>query len=241
MSNAIGLVIGGEGYMQDARRIERYLTQKVGMDVLFVRSGQNDHAPILDSLCEVIEAAHQLKNRRNTPPIVIWYIGHGEKGIMAGVPYSELASMVQESLPENGQFLFVNDTCFAGAAIDRFSQYNLSGKHDISLVCSSDREDLSWPPVFTNAYLHALNGHQNFERKRVGHNEKSKLHLRVTLDLGDPLEAKDIVVFRSVTSGEERRYRVARVDLTEKDADELQRVQHPQRYGVNLDHILFPR
>ena len=191
----------------------------------------------------------RVKDENSQSDVVLLYNGHGGRGTFFPHSASSSYSGWGRLIDHEGDFIFINDSCYSGSSIDSFKEIGLL-PHKGMLQTSASRDEWSYGSVnFLDKLVESYLTNQSFRRKKIGENEYVEL-TKIKIKFSRPpkgtiLSDDDIVVGHSDGkkvfdpriskygfhgSGFHHRYKKPRIEG---------KIQHPQRAGKTLDHLLF--
>ncbi len=165
--------------------------------------------------------------------VVILYHGHGGKGRFfpndSSLSYEEWGRLVSS----NGNFIYINDSCYSGSAIDSFERIGLLPEKGM-VIASSRSHELSYGNVFLSHLIENYQNRRTFRRRVIG-NGTSEGYFTVKPSRRK-LETK-LVEGKSITF----EYIPETWHYIRYKRPKILKPQHPVRSGKSLDHLLFKR
>src|SRR3989344_4301959 len=194
---------------------------------------QIEHTSVLE---QVDDFFRDLRRKTSRQPAVLIYSEHGDKGSFSP-GYSDLmnenqgknASLSYKDLAQAcsypGGFLFINDCCFSGSVIPIFEEQGILPEQ-AGVITSANSNEISHGNIFQQALLSSL-GRRFLDREIIGNKKViGKINLRPLPSLSDDL-ITDFELLEEFVKFEK--------PLIQGP------IQHPQRCGLDLGHLLFPR
>ncbi len=152
-------------------------------------------------------------NKIKGQKVVIVYSGHGNKGKIYPTKIPLQYEELGKLISSVGQFIFINDTCYSGSCIPIFTPSLLPEKGLVITSCQED-EKTNLPESMNSLFL-----------ENIISSYRKKQPFKPILQPKWPVHVLD---FSTSTSYE----------MVETPIEKL---QHPQRCGLSLDHLLFPQ
>jgi|SRR3989344_7048646 len=231
MRNTYALLIAGdeERHVNASIQFRNYLTNeaKFKLDRIWAFVDGETYY-VLDKVRYFLEEA---KAKNPNKPVVIAYNGHGvEGGITPStlgqnsfISYEDLGSQLCH---HDGGILFINNCCFLGSCIPVFRDMGILPKRG-SVITSAGRKQESYGEHFQNTVQEFLLQKKSYQNRKIV--VKPRLRYKTGIEFHKQK-------FNPVTGKWENTGKV-RYDYRTAPAI----TQHPQRCGLDLDHLLFPQ
>ena len=230
-----GLLISGEErrFVDETLDFQRYLISKVGLNSNNVRLILCTYMGN-DYIVEESQLFFERLPRNGTIcDVVLLYNGHGGKGTFfpndSSLSYEEWARVINN----NGDFIFLNNSCYAGSSIPAFLHLGLLPKKGL-VIAASRRNELGYDAQFLDALIESYRNRQPFRRKIIC--RESFVEGLFTYNPN----AKNSVVKRK-SDGRVFEYLLNPWRFYPYSKPILDDIQHPVRRGKMLDHLLFPK
>lgn len=233
------LLISGDEprFFGDVLKFQRFLLEELNFDpnqvrIIFCTTGRQ--------LME--QTGSFFENLRDEQPhnVVMLYAGHGgPEGFFQNrfqLAYEEWGRLITH----DGDFVFINDSCYSGSSIDAFVRLGLLPQKEL-VIASSRADEKSYGGIFLEDLIQSYRNNQPFKRTELGPKINGKIVLipppeeRRTINqliYDFVMRLRGIEVIRVNSLEYEERY-------VQFEKPKMDVIQHPQRYGKDLDYILF--
>ncbi len=225
--NTCALLIAGdeERFVKEIDNTRNYLLNEAGFD--HKKTWTCNHSTN-ESVLKTIERFVQEINATENQDAVVVYSGHGLRGSFCPHPenpisYQHLARTFKEM---TGRIIFINYSCHSGSAIPVFREFGLLPKRG-SIIASAKSTELSYNGFLQKELLDSFRQRKPYKKKEITVRPATKYKTGIELheERINPLTGK--------------------FETTEKITYDWKTspaiVQHPQRCGLDLDHLLFPQ
>lgn len=173
----------------------------------------------------------KLKRQGNNGNVVSAYFGHGGKG---GFWPSDVSLTYQEwgrLINNDGDFIFINESCYSGSSIPALRQIGLLPKKAL-VIASSQENEYSYGDLFSDDLIESYRNRQPFRKRKI---VVSSIDGEVRVNPN-----AEMVIIKRESDGIYKkilnpRYIYGVTYRMPKDHT----VQHPKRAGKTLDYLLF--
>ncbi|MEK6983756.1 MAG: hypothetical protein AABX33_04240 [Nanoarchaeota archaeon] len=187
----------------------------------------------------------RLKRESQNGNAVILYCGHGGQGTFyphgRSLSYRDWARFIDHE----GNFVFINESCYSGSAIDSFREIGLLPDRGLVITSCARNEKSHGTTCFLDKLIECYLDGEVFRRKKIGEHE---YNIVITLSFitppkGEKLFGEETVVRhsgnRKVIDPRLSRYGYVGTQRSLQKPRIKGKIQHPQRAGKTLDYILF--
>src|SRR3989344_6024865 len=227
--NTYALLIGGneQQHVDATMQFRNYLTDeaKFNPERIWVYV-DGDHYSVLDKVEHFFQEA---KSKAPNQPAVIIYNGHGNKGTFSPsasgqnsqIPYQKLGQLCNRE----ASVLFINNSCHSGSAISIFEDLEILPTKG-SVVASSDAQEVSMGSHFQYLLLDAMRNKRPFAKEEI------KCY-RNLFEYSRSGITRLMFVYEKLLIERREELNPERIHGTL-----ILHIQHPQRSGLSLDHLL---
>lgn len=226
MRNTYALLIAGdeERFVLEIDRIWNYLIFDAGYDPSRVYTTQG--ATILAETKKIFK---RVKRENQREDVILWYSGHGGKGVISAGRDQIFYEDFGRCINPHGKFIFINDSCYSGSTIAAFKKLDLL-PHLGMVLTSSAADEESEGDLFSRRLLDSWRQQKYFKEQKISRIEKTVV-----------LESLDQEMPTYVDENGETVCVIGNIGVKERVISQHKvDIQHPQRYGLNLDALLFP-
>ncbi len=238
MRNTYALLIAGdeERFVDAALEFKKYLIDQAKFNPIkiFQVYAQEDNYDVCNTVEKCFTTAEEDATNNQ---VVIAYNGHGTKvgisptkeGKNSIISYFELGMRLRALKRE---FLFVNDCCYSESVIPVFESFKLL-PHKGAVIASAAINELSYGNLFSKQLLDSVRQKRPFDKSRLAFIEK------VNLSIYGGSNNSGISTYKDENETVEV---IENLDFKETKVTKfIPLIQHPQRCGLSLDHLLFPQ
>ena len=109
----------------------------------------------------------KVRDEKPKANVVIVYNGHGGKGSFWPNPVSLSYEEWVKLIDHHGKFIFINNSCYSGSAIEAFEKVGILPKKGL-VISSSKSDELSYGDYFLDTLLESYLNKQPFVPKEIG-------------------------------------------------------------------------